>query len=82
MGNTPCHSLSPAVLCWAQGLEGERADQDQKLKSQDETQRQLNDCLAFKLSKQTEEELGQSIDQVTAQIGDVSCSSLHTCCTF
>lgn len=81
MGTTMSQPV-PSSVVLAQGLEVERADQDQKLKSQDETQRQLNDCLAFKLSKQTEEELGQSIDQVTAQIGDVGCSSLHTCCPF
>ena len=50
----------------------QRAEHDQEIKTQDETQRQLNDCLAFKLSKQTEHELGQRIDEINAQITDVS----------
>ena len=54
-----------------QALEGERAKYDEDLRTQDETQRQINECLAFKLSKQSEEELGRQIDQVTAQISDV-----------
>ena len=54
-----------------QALEAERAKYDEELRTQDETQRQINECLAFKLSKQSEEELGRQIDQVTAQIGDV-----------
>lgn len=61
-----------------QALDAERADQDVNIKTHDETQRQLNDCLSYKLSKQTEEELGHSIDRVTAQIGDVSFPRLHT----
>ena len=60
-----------------QALDAERADQDVNIKTHDETQRQLNDCLSYKLSKQTEEELGRGIDQATAQIGDVSFPCLH-----
>ena len=55
-----------------QTLEEERASHDEELRTQDETQRQIDECLAFKLSKQSEEELGRSIDAVNAQIGDVS----------
>ena len=55
-----------------QALEEERASHDGELRTQDETQRQINECLAFKLSKQTETELGRSIDEVNAEIGDVS----------
>lgn len=61
-----------------QALDAERADQDVNIKTHDETQRQLNDCLSYKLSKQAEEELGRSIDQVTAQIGNVSFPCLQT----
>ena len=66
-------------MCHMQALEEERASHDEELRTQDETQRQINDCLAFKLSKQAEEELGKSIDEVNAQIGNVSTGS--DCCT-
>jgi len=54
------------------GLETERAENDRTLKTQDEGQRDINDCLSYKLSKHSEEELGQNIGQVEAQIGVVS----------
>ncbi|DBB04466.1 hypothetical protein WJX77_008210 [Trebouxia sp. C0004] len=66
-----CKKRQDKLEAEVQALEAERADQDVNIKTHDETQRQLNDCLSYKLGKQTEEELGRSIDQVTAQIGDV-----------
>ena len=60
-----------------QSLETERDEHDDNIRNQDETRRQLTDCLAYKRSKQSEDELGKRIDQITVQIGDVSARNFH-----
>lgn len=54
-----------------QGLDKERADVERRINDQQEVQRQSNDCLAYKLGKQSEDQLAQRIDQVNTRIGEV-----------
>lgn len=53
-------------------MEAKRAEKDEYLKGQNEVQRQLNDCMAYKRNKQAEDDLGRRIDQLDAQMRDVS----------
>ena len=52
-------------------LAANRDEIDGSLRTVNETQRQVNDCLQYKRNKQSEEDLGRHIDKISAQMGQV-----------
>ena len=54
-----------------QTLERERAEVERQINDQQEVQRQSNDCLAYKVGKQSEDQLAKRIDEVNTNVGEV-----------
>ena len=54
-----------------QTLERERAEVERQINDQQEVQRQSNDCLAYKVGKQSEDQLAERIDEVNTNVGEV-----------
>ena len=49
----------------------QRAEVERQINDQQEVQRQSNDCLAYKVGKQSEDQLAKRIDEVNTNVGEV-----------